>query len=51
MSAENIRDYYRNQGVQVERERIIKLLQEELCSCVLAECLIAQAVALIKGEK
>ena len=32
-------------------ERIIKLLEEQLCSCTLAECQVAQVIALIKGEK
>ncbi len=38
-------------GKLLANQRTIKLLKEELCSCVLAECLIAQAIALIKGEQ
>lgn len=38
-------------GREYEQERIIKLLEEQLCSCTLAECQVAQAIALIKGEK
>lgn len=29
MSAENTRDYYRQQGAKAERERIIKLLEDD----------------------
>lgn len=34
-----------------EQARIIKLLEEQLCSCTLAECQVAKAIALIKGDK
>jgi hypothetical protein len=32
--AERVRDFYRNQGVTKERERIIELIENELsCTC------------------
>lgn len=38
-------------GVEDEQDRIIKLLENDMCSCILADCQVAQAIALIKGEK
>ena len=57
MSAENIRNTYRRQGAQAERERIIKLLEAHPCfsletcqqGCLAHELLVAH-IALIKGE-
>jgi hypothetical protein len=46
--AERVRDFYRNQGVAKERERIIELLEDQLsCSC---ETPVSHAIAIIKGE-
>ena len=54
MSAENVREFYRQQGIEQERERIIALLErgcldhdiyENICGS------FAEAVALIKGEQ
>jgi hypothetical protein len=45
-SAERVRDFYRNQGADRERERIIEILQTQLsCTC---EYPISHAIKLIK---
>ena len=57
-SAENVRNFYRKQGEQAERERIIKLLEEMKQACLSSESQIGNhnawtlenAIALIKGE-
>lgn len=56
-SAENVREFYRKQGEQRERERIIKLLESIKCIDLDYEageqCLCGswtEAIALIKGE-
>jgi hypothetical protein len=56
-SAERVRDFYREQGRKQERERILKLLEEEI-SRVSNPMLVDReyldglevAIALIKGE-
>lgn len=53
MSAENTRDYYRNQGAESERERIIKLLDslKDWDSTIpIRESHADAIIALIKGE-
>jgi hypothetical protein len=53
MTAENTRNFYRNQGMQTERERIIKLLESYAKSCAndKCECLSAEStIELIKGR-
>ena len=47
---EDTRNYYRNQGMKIEQERIIKLL-EELDDYDWIEIHTAKLIALIKGEK
>jgi len=52
-SAERVRDYYRNQGVVKERERIIKLLEQarDFEQTGIASWLgLQSAIMLIKGE-
>ena len=49
---EDTRNYYRNQGMKIEQERIIKLLQSQADLCDTKHLAgIYQAIALIKGEK
>lgn len=55
MSAESVREFYRRQGEARERERIIKLLEQEeterLGQGGITEALtIHSVIALIKGE-
>jgi len=60
VSAENTRDYYRRQGAEAERERIIKLLESRatlMDKCKASNCVCRQsaidfeyAIELIKGE-
>lgn len=55
-TGEIVRDHYRKQGAETERERIIKLLEERPCDTRAGhpyECIcegFALAIALIKGE-
>lgn len=48
---EGIRNYYRNQGAELERERIIKLLKEYWTESNRTWIPIHEAIALIKGEQ
>jgi hypothetical protein len=55
---EDVRDYYRYQGMMSERERIIKILMTNQCEdenhpgeCRTFIANVDQYVALIKGEK
>jgi hypothetical protein len=55
-SAERVRDFYREQGRKQERERIIKLLEQQCCDCDSDNCKgwflpdAESLIALIKGE-
>ena len=57
MSAENIRNTYRRQGAQAERERIIKLLESMLDNDITNDSMHYQnlgiqiAIAAVKAEK
>jgi hypothetical protein len=55
---EDVRDYYRKQGIMSERERIIKILLTNQCEdenhpgeCRTFISNVYQYIALIKGEK
>ena len=53
--AESVRNFYRRQGVVMERERIIALLEESVHVYLLEKLLVEaaileNAIALIKGE-
>jgi hypothetical protein len=46
-SAERVRDFYRNQGVERERQRVLELLESQLsCAC---ETPISHAIKLVKA--
>jgi hypothetical protein len=52
---EDTRNYYRNQGIAMERERIIKLLEEEFndtwpTGVAFVETSLPNLIELIKGE-
>ena len=54
-SAENVREFYRRQGEERERTRIIAIIEEDSlciqgCGCCLENSL-EDLIALIKGEK
>ena len=54
MSAENIRNTYRRQGAQAERERILELVKHYYCGepgCTKHPANMADLIARIKGEK
>lgn len=53
---EDTRNFYRNQGVQLERDRIITMLEATITNWRIADLhqqadLLDHAIALIKGEK
>ena len=54
MSAEGVREFYRRQGEDRERERIIKLLEtwgeDAGCFCCASDVAASEIIALIKGE-
>ena len=61
-SSENTRNYYRNQGAEAEKQRIIKLLEERLGwvpygaigtinDGQMMSITVEHLIALIKGEK
>ena len=52
MSAENTRDYYRQQGAEAEREQIIELLSNKTTDCDISYLPgLVKAIELIKEEK
>jgi hypothetical protein len=52
VSAESVRDHYRQQGAEAERERIIALLEDKGdCSCLQCRSVNKdELIALIKGD-